>query len=160
LYADFLLNKSVTQQFNAFRRGFHLVAIETPIEFWMRPRELEELICGSKSYDFDALENQTVYDGYTTTSSVVRWFWQIVHEKLNETERRQLLQFITGSDRVPVGGLGKMKLFITRQGPDTDKLPCAQTCFNVLLLPEYSTRERLEERLRLAISYAKGFGAL
>ena len=40
------------------------------------------------------------------------------------------------------------------------RLPCAQTCFNVLLLPEYSTRERLEERLRLAISYAKGFGSL
>lgn len=76
-----------------------------------------------QSYDFEALENVTMYDGgYTSTSSVIRWFWQLVHEKLNETERRQLLQFITGSDRVPVGGLGKMKMIIARQGSDTDKL--------------------------------------
>lgn len=40
------------------------------------------------------------------------------------------------------------------------RLPTSHTCFNVLLLPEYSTKEKLKERLLKAITYAKGFGML
>lgn len=40
------------------------------------------------------------------------------------------------------------------------RLPTAHTCFNVLLLPEYSTKEKLQERLLKAINYSKGFGML
>lgn len=40
------------------------------------------------------------------------------------------------------------------------RLPTSHTCFNVLLLPEYSTIEKLRERLLKAITYAKGFGML
>lgn len=38
------------------------------------------------------------------------------------------------------------------------RLPTAHTCFNVLLLPEYSSKEKLERCLRVAITYSKGFG--
>lgn len=44
-------------------------------------------------------------------------------------------QFTTGSDRAPVGGLGRLPLLIQRAGPDTEHLPTAHTCFNALLLP-------------------------
>lgn len=64
-----------------------------------------------------------------------------------------------GSDRVPVGGLSKLKLVIARHG-DADRLPTSHTCFNILLLPEYTSREKLEERLLKAINYSKGFGML
>lgn len=40
------------------------------------------------------------------------------------------------------------------------RLPTSHTCFNVLLLPEYSSKEKLRERLLKAITYAKGFGML
>ncbi|XP_030426887.1 ubiquitin-protein ligase E3A isoform X3 [Gopherus evgoodei] len=40
------------------------------------------------------------------------------------------------------------------------RLPTSHTCFNVLLLPEYSNKEKLKERLLKAITYAKGFGML
>lgn len=49
-----------------------------------------------------------------------RWFWELVHE-FDLEEKRKLLQFTTGSDRVPVGGLSKLKLIITRHGGDTDR---------------------------------------
>lgn len=49
--------------------------------------------------------------------------------------RRPQLQFTTGSDRAPVGGLGRLPLLIQRSGPDTEHLPTAHTCFNALLLP-------------------------
>lgn len=63
-----------------------------------------------------------------------------------------------GSDRAPIGGLGNMKCIIQRDGPDSDKLPTSHTCFNTLLLPEYLSREKMLDRLKLAIMNAEGFG--
>ena len=57
-----------------------------------------------------------------------------------------------------MGGLGHLKLIIQRSGGDTDRLPSAHTCFNVLLLPEYSSQDKLRQRLLLAIENAQGFG--
>ena len=73
LYADFLLNKSVEQQFLAFQRGFDLVTSESPVHMLFTPRELEMLICGEKEFDFNELESSTEYDGgYNKDTSVVR----------------------------------------------------------------------------------------
>jgi len=49
-----------------------------------------------------------------------RDFWDAVH-RFDEEKKRQLLQFTTGTDRVPVGGLAKLKLIIARNGPDSDR---------------------------------------
>ncbi|CAN8032982.1 unnamed protein product [Ixodes persulcatus] len=158
LYADFLLNKSVEKQFRAFRRGFLLVTDDSPLETLFRPEEVELLVCGSKNFDFNALEESTEYDGgYCANTPIIRHFWELVHE-FSQEQKRKLLQFATGSDRVPVGGLSKLKLVVARHGTDSDRLPTAHTCFNVLLLPEYSSKEKLEDRLLKAINYSKGFG--
>ena len=53
-----------------------------------------------------------------------RYFWEIVHEFTDE-QKKLLLQFATGSDRVPIGGLSKLKLIIARNGPDSDRLLAA-----------------------------------
>ncbi len=60
--------------------------------------------------------------------------------------------------RAPVEGLSGLKLTIQRGSPDTDRLPTSHTCFNVLLLPEYSSKEKLRSRLMTAIENAQGFG--
>ncbi|XP_076249446.1 ubiquitin protein ligase E3A isoform X2 [Calliopsis andreniformis] len=160
LYADFLLNKSVERQFKAFRRGFQMVTDESPLALLFRPEEIEQLVCGSKVFDFAELEAATEYEGgYTVDSEAVRNFWRVAHSLPLESQRR-LLQFTTGSDRVPVGGLSRLKMIIARHGPDSDRLPIAHTCFNVLLLPDYSTIEKLQDRLLKAINYSKGFGIL
>ncbi|XP_039294797.1 ubiquitin-protein ligase E3A isoform X2 [Nilaparvata lugens] len=159
-YADFLLNTSIEKQFNAFKKGFQMVTDESPLHLLFRPEEVEQLVCGSKKFDLRELEEATEYDGgYSQDSAVVRHFWEIVHELPLESQRK-LLQFATGSDRVPVGGLSKLKLIIAKNGPDSDRLPTAHTCFNVLLLPEYESKNKLYDRLLKAINYSKGFGML
>lgn len=60
--------------------------------------------------------------------------------------------------RAPVEGLSALKLIIQRGSPDTDRLPTSHTCFNVLLLPEYASKEKLRNRLMTAIENAQGFG--
>lgn len=160
LYADFILNKSVEKQFKAFRRGFDMVVDESPLKTFFRPDEVELLVSGCQDFDFDALEKSTEYDnGLTEGSQLIRWFWDVVHSFSLE-QKKQLLMFTTGSDRIPVGGFSKLKLIIAKNGPDSDRLPTAHTCFNVLLLPEYSSRAKLRERLLKAITHAKGFGLL
>ncbi|EDW73471.1 uncharacterized protein Dwil_GK16632 [Drosophila willistoni] len=160
LYADFLLNTNIKQQFNSFRKGFEMVTDESPLKLLFRPEEIEMLVCGSQEFDFVELEQSTEYEGgYTKETQIVQDFWSIVHGMPNESKRK-LLEFTTGSARVPVGGLKCLRLLITRHGPDSDRLPTSHTCFNVLLLPEYSSKEKLEERLLKAINYSKGFGML
>ena len=134
----------------------------------------------------------------TSLLPLCRNFWQIVRE-YGEKEKKRLLQFVTGSDRIPLGGLAKLRFIIVKNGPDSDRfvyhrhfpimlymypppshslshthtpslpptrththcrLPTAHTCFNALLLCNYSSKEKLRERLTKAISYAKGFGML
>ena len=87
-------------------------------------------------------------------------------------DKRRLLQFTTGSDRIPVGGLAKLRLTIAKNGSDSERLekctllllcltkfirrlPTAHTCFNVLLLPEYSSKEKLHDLLMKAIKECK-----
>lgn len=64
----------------------------------------------------------------------------------------------TAQNSSPIGGLGALKCVIQRDGPDSSKLPTSHTCFNTLLLPEYASREKMADRLRLAILNAEGFG--
>ncbi|XP_077863624.1 ubiquitin-protein ligase E3A-like [Saccoglossus kowalevskii] len=160
LYADYVLNISIEKQYRAFLRGFQMVTDESPLKQWFTPEEIELLVCGSKHLDFNALEEATEYDGgFTRDSPIIRNFWEIVHN-FDEEDKKRLLMFTTGSDRVPIGGLSKLKLIIARNGPDSDRLPTSHTCFNVLLLPDYSSKEKLNERLLKAVSNAKGFGML
>ena len=47
-------------------------------------------------------------------------FWQIVRS-FPEAQKKQLLAFVTGSDRIPLGGLAKLKFIIVKNGPDSDR---------------------------------------
>ncbi|KAK3734289.1 hypothetical protein QZH41_015133 [Actinostola sp. cb2023] len=121
LYADFILNRSIEKQFNAFKTGFDLVVGDSPLKTFFRPDEVELLVCGSKELDFEALESATEYDGgLTKDSPLIKWFWEVVHNFTME-QKRQLLMFTTGSDRVPVGGLAKVKLIIAKNGSDSSR---------------------------------------
>ena len=46
--------------------------------------------------------------------------------------QKKFLFFTTGSDRAPIGGLKNLRFVITKHGDDSDRLPGAHTCFNVL----------------------------
>jgi len=36
-----------------------------------------------------------------------------------------------------------VKLYVGRHGEDSEMLPSSHTCFNHLLIPEYSTKEKM-----------------
>ncbi|KND03875.1 uncharacterized protein SPPG_01327 [Spizellomyces punctatus DAOM BR117] len=160
LYIHHYVVESVRRQFSAFRRGFHKVCGGNALKM-CRASELELMICGTSTTDLDftELEQGAQYDdGYGPDHEVIQWFWEIVHSDMELEQKKKLLNFVTASDRVPLKGLGGLTFVIQRNGPDTDRLPTALTCFGRLLLPEYSDKDKLRDRLVTAIENAKGFG--
>lgn len=80
-------------------------------------------------------------------------------ENLRQEERAKLLQFITGTSQVPLGGFSKFnpRLRICKRLVQ-DKLPISHTCFNTIDLPMYSSYEKLQQSLHTAIMYgSEGF---
>ncbi|VDM10033.1 unnamed protein product [Wuchereria bancrofti] len=157
-YADFLLNRSVKRQFDAFSMGFNKVVNRGLLRRLFMPDEVEQLVCGVLDLDFDILAQCTKYqNGFTETSQTIKDFWTVA-KAMSTEEKKMLLQFITGSDRVPVGGLAKLEVIIARNGDNKERLPTAHTCYNVMLLPDYGDLEITRERISKAISYSRGFG--
>ena len=121
---------------------------------------MELIICGTQYLDFHELEKSAKYeDGYEKDSLTCKQFWEVLHE-LNEEEKKKFLFFVTGCDRAPINGLGSLVIVISRFGPDSQKLPCAHTCFNHFLLPDYQNKDKLKRLLHIAINNSEGFGLI
>lgn len=60
-----------------------------------------------QEYDIDDWQRNTVYRNYAKNSKQIMWFWQAVKSFDNE-KRSRLLQFVTGTCRLPVGGFGEL----------------------------------------------------
>lgn len=86
----------------------------------MTPDILRGLLEGSQEVDTHSLEKSCQYeDGYSRDHQVIKWFWEIVHN-MEPQERRQLLEFVTATDRVPISGVETIAFSIVRNGPDTE----------------------------------------
>nr|GAT51865.1 HECT-domain-containing protein [Mycena chlorophos] len=86
-------------------------------------------------------------------------FWNVV-KMFNPKELRALLHFVTSCSRPPLLGFKNLHPHFTIQdmGLDTeDRLPAAATCSNLLLLPRYTDKAVLREKLLCAIMSESGF---
>uniref|UniRef100_A0A0N4ZV23 HECT-type E3 ubiquitin transferase n=1 Tax=Parastrongyloides trichosuri TaxID=131310 RepID=A0A0N4ZV23_PARTI len=157
-YVKYLLIDQVKHQFDKFATGFFMVTNPILLRALCHPEEIDQFICGVVELDLNLLQKHVSYtSGYTADSQTIKDFWKVVHE-FNLEQKRQLLEFITGSHRIPVGGYKSMEFSIQRHGDLKDHLPSSHTCYNFLLLPDYKDYNILKERLTLALKYCKGFG--
>lgn len=119
--------------------------------------------------------------GYNLDSKTVRNLLQVM-SGYTPSERREFLQFVTGSPKLPIGGktiiyqsphvdpkanwfsgfksLTPLLTVVCKasEPPYTsdDYLPSVMTCVNYLKLPDYSTLEILRERLNTAVKEGQG----
>mmetsp|Transcript_16230 Transcript_16230/g.18702 ORF Transcript_16230/g.18702 Transcript_16230/m.18702 type:complete len:786 (+) Transcript_16230:169-2526(+) len=127
-------------------------------------QELELVMCGMPTIDMDDWKAQTEYSGHYEDEGedhqVVQWFWEVVSDVFDMEYKARLLQFVTGTAGVPARGFsvlqgndGNIRLF-TIHGLDVEQClyPRAHTCFNRIDLPKYSTKEELEEKIRVAVN--------
>ncbi|OHT01744.1 hypothetical protein TRFO_31300 [Tritrichomonas foetus] len=153
--SKYILNKSVEKQFEAFKQGFMQSAGDIVLDLF-RPEELALLVAGREELDFIALQKNTRYEGFTSSSEPVRAFWHIAHTRLTDSEKKKLLYFITSSPRAPINGLGAIPFVIAKDG-NPEHIPTSHTCFFMLVLPDDPNEDRLYHKLKIAIDNAEGF---
>uniref|UniRef100_A0A8D3CYF4 E3 ubiquitin-protein ligase n=1 Tax=Scophthalmus maximus TaxID=52904 RepID=A0A8D3CYF4_SCOMX len=152
----------IQKQMTAFKEGFFELVPQDLIKIFDE-NELELLMCGLGDVDVNDWRENTKYkNSYCSNHVVIQWFWKTV--LLMDAEKRiRLLQFVTGTSRVPMNGFAELygsngpQLFTIEQWGTRDKLPRAHTCFNRLDLPPYESFEELREKLHIAIENAQGF---
>lgn len=102
LYVNYRFMRGIEQQFLALQKGFHEL-IPPQILRSFDEKELELIIGGLCSINIHDWKLNTRLKNCTPETPVVKWFWQIV-EEYEEDMRAKLLQFVTGSSRVPLQG--------------------------------------------------------
>lgn len=157
--------------------GFHDIIPAELISIF-NEQELELLISGLPDIDVDDWKSNTEYQNYNPSSQQIQWFWRAVRS-FDKEERAKLLQFVTGTSKVPLNGFkelegmnGISRFNIHRDYGNKDRLPSSHTCFNrkslalwtslqydqqanmilELDLPEYESYDALRSQLYKAIT--------
>lgn len=155
---QYYMKRESSEALTAIAKGFHDIVPRRYIAP-LNEAELEELLAGQTTIDIKDWRENTEYTGdLTAQSELVQWFWEWVESASNE-KRRQMLQFVTGSNTVPLGGFKylrgvdtRVKFNISKAPKDNGALPTASTCFNMLKLPSFDSKEQFQSRLELSIS--------
>lgn len=162
LYVHYLLDTAVARQYEPFKRGFFTVCGGNALSLF-RPEEIELLVRGSdEPLDVATLRAVAIYDGWGKGSRpleepVIEWFWATFAGAAMK-DQRKLLSFVTSSDRIPAMGATSLVIKIACLGDDCNRYPIARTCFNMLGIYRYRSKEVLETRLWRAVAESEGFG--
>ncbi|XP_045601992.2 E3 ubiquitin-protein ligase SMURF2 isoform X3 [Procambarus clarkii] len=165
LYVNYRFMQGIEQQFAALQKGFTEVVPQQLLKPFDE-RELELIIGGLGKIDIEDWKANTRLKHCTPETPVVGWFWQIV-DSYTEEMRARLLQFVTGSSRVPLQGFKALQGSTGAAGPrlftihqidaPTENLPKAHTCFNRIDLPAYESHSKMLEKLTQAVEETCGF---
>ncbi|CAE7265880.1 unnamed protein product [Symbiodinium necroappetens] len=169
LLQDWRLQNGIKPQVQAIAKGLSKVLPEElrqEMHSLLTPVEIAQLLSGlGGALSVDDWEQHTSYThGLSKSSDVVTWFWQVVRAWAASEEDLlpQLLQFVTGSARVPVGGFSELVGFNGAKHAFTlcganhlskQALPVAHTCICTLDMPFYedfeTCRYKMTQMLRL-----------
>ncbi|XP_037045914.1 E3 ubiquitin-protein ligase Nedd-4 isoform X10 [Bradysia coprophila] len=155
----------VKEQMSSFLEGFGSICPLALLKIFDE-NELELLMCGIQNIDVKDWKKNTLYKGdYYANHLIVQWFWRAVLSFSNEM-RSRLLQFVTGTSRVPMNGFKELygsngpQMFTIERWGTPENFPRAHTCFNRLDLPPYESYYHLKDKLVKAIEGSQGFAGV
>ncbi len=110
-----LTDKSVRLQYEAFVRGFRVCVDPKAISIF-KPETLKSLVEGIQEIDLHGLRRAASYEGgYYPGHRVIQDFWEVLRGFSTE-KLRQLLEFVTASDRIPIQGISSVDFIVQRNG--------------------------------------------
>ncbi|KAM6177234.1 E3 ISG15--protein ligase HERC5-like [Erethizon dorsatum] len=154
---DYIFNTSIKAVYEEFHKGFYRVFDQEIIKCF-QPEELMTAVIGSTDYNWEDFEKNSQYEqGYYISHPTILMFWKAFH-KLTLDEKKKFLLFLTGRDRLHIKGIQYRGIVFRCPGTFSEKdYPRSLTCHSILYLPKYSTMERMEEALHIAINSHRGF---
>lgn len=162
LVTQWKIERRIAEQLTAFKTGFNELIPEDLVNVFDE-RELELLIGGICDIDVEDWKKHTDYRGYSENDQVIQWFWKCIKE-WDPEQKSRLLQFTTGTSRIPVNGFKDLqgsdgpRRFTIEKAGDERHLPKSHTCFNRVDLPEYRDFDTLVKKLGIAVEETVGFG--
>ncbi|XP_054747498.1 E3 ubiquitin-protein ligase hyd isoform X1 [Anastrepha obliqua] len=160
-YTEYRLIKSQEKALEALRDGVFDVLPDNCMNS-LTAEDLRLLLNGVGDINVSTLISYTTFNDESSEGSdkllkFKRWFWTIV-EKMNTSERQDLVYFWTGSPALPASEEGFQPLpSVTIRPADDSHLPTANTCISRLYIPLYSSKTILRSKLLIAIK-SKNFG--
>ncbi|CAL8096106.1 unnamed protein product [Calicophoron daubneyi] len=184
--AHFRMYEQIRPQTASFIRGFYSILNPDWLAMFSPP-ELQKLISGdSISVNIDDLRQNTRYSGgFHSNHRVIKWLWDILRRDFTDEERSLFLKFVTSCSRPPLLGFANLEppfcircvhyanedqdvgdtlgsvlkgfFGVGGRREEVARLPTTSTCFNLLKLPNYTSRTVLKEKLRYAINSHAGF---
>uniref|UniRef100_A0A4W5QFJ7 HECT-type E3 ubiquitin transferase n=1 Tax=Hucho hucho TaxID=62062 RepID=A0A4W5QFJ7_9TELE len=166
LYVNWRFLRGIEAQFLALQKGFNEVISQHLLKAFDE-KELELIVCGLGKIDINDWKSNTRLKHCTPDTNIVKWFWKAV-ESYDEERRARLLQFVTGSSRVPLQGFKALqgaagpRLFTIHQidamSVCSDPAACPPgTIFNRIDIPPYENCDKLYDKLLTAIEETCGF---
>ncbi|KAF2136462.1 uncharacterized protein K452DRAFT_302736 [Aplosporella prunicola CBS 121167] len=160
---DFTLGSGVERQAESFRIGFSQVFPYSALKAFTSDELVMLFGRVEEDWSLETLMDSIKADhGYNLDSKSVRNLLHVMSE-LTPPQRRDFLQFVTGSPKLPIGGFKSLTPMFTvvckpSEPPYTsdDYLPSVMTCVNYLKMPDYSNVDILREKLFVAIKEGQG----
>jgi len=160
-YVEWFFSDRIACQFEPLSAGFRaILGGSSLLRSMVDAVQLEKIVCGGAvPIDAAAIRHGASHEGWTPEEQAeyLPMFWEVL-ASFTEAEKVQFVVFVTASDRVPLRGWQDLGLSVQKNGVGDDRLPTAYTCFCQLLLPRYTSRERLRASLLSAIANSEGFG--
>ena len=139
----------------AFRAGFESVLCFDLCDIFT-DQELLTVMNGSSRVTLEDLEQEIELCGFESDEPLIRSLFQMLVN--NDVDNDEFWRFVTGSKRLPCGGLKLIspRVCINRVMSDERRLPVAHTCCNTLDLPRYVGDSVLKSNLLLALVDGQG----
>ena len=131
LMTEMKMTRGIQAQIESFLSGLYEI-IPANLLVIFNEYQLELLISGIPTIDPKDWQEHSKYYNYTPEDDIIIWFWELVHDMTHE-ERILLLQFVTGTSRLPVGGFANLyghegvSLFTIMKTETINSLPTSGT---------------------------------
>ena len=89
------MTKQIEAQTKAFLKGFYTILPHSFISH-LSTSELEMIISGVPKIDLDEMKKHVELIGYTKTSPIIVWFWEVM-EEFSQKELADFLYFVSGT---------------------------------------------------------------
>ncbi|KAJ3041873.1 Ubiquitin fusion degradation protein 4 [Rhizophlyctis rosea] len=164
LVVEMTVGEGVRKQVEAFRKGFDRVFPVRDLRSFS-VQELALLVGGAADEDWSVetlIDSIKADHGYTPDSRLIRDLVEMM-STFSPAQRRDFLQFVTGSPKLPIGGFKALtpQLTVVRKTVDVGRksdeyLPSVMTCVNYLKVPEYSGSGVMRRRFEVAMAEGQG----
>ena len=163
------------EQIERIKKGFFSIIGDKICKIF-KPEEFSFQLSGQTIIDLEDWKKNTIYKGhYNQNNKTIQLFWEVLSE-LSQNELFNFFHFCTSSIHVPIDGFNglkgvnnkiqkftiepKLTLILDDSKNNDFKLIEAKTCFNRILLPEYSTKEEMKKAFDIILGNDTSFFGL